>query len=181
MSRVGYKPIPVPDGVKIDIASDRLVVTGSKGELTTPVPPGISFEIDDAVLQAKRADDAKQTRAFHGLARALAYNAVVGVSEGFKRELEIQGIGYRAAMTGRTLNMQLGFSHPVVFPVPDGLEISTPEQTKIVIEGIDKQQVGEIAAQIRRIRPPDAYKGKGIRYRDEFVRTKVGKAGVTAA
>ncbi len=181
MSRVGYKPIPVPAGVNIDIGRDRIVVTGSKGELTTPVPVGISFEIEDAVLLAKRADDAKQTRAFHGLARALASNAVVGVSEGFKRELEIQGIGYRAAMQGSSLNMQLGFSHPVVFPVPDGLQISTPDQTTIIVEGIDKQQVGEIAAQIRRIRPPDAYKGKGIRYRGEFVRTKVGKAGVTAA
>ncbi len=181
MSRVGYKPIPVPDGVKVDIGSDRLVVTGSKGELTSPVPAGISFEIEGAELLAKRADDAKQTRAFHGLARALAANAVVGVSEGFKRELEIQGIGYRASMQGSTLSMQLGFSHSVEFPVPKDIQISTPEQTKIVVEGIDKQRVGEIAAQIRRYRPPDAYKGKGIRYRDELVRTKVGKAGVTAA
>ncbi len=180
MSRVGYKPIPVPDGVKIDIGSDEIVVTGSKGELTSPVPAGISFEIEGSELLAKRADDNKQTRAFHGLARALASNAVVGVSEGFTRELEIQGIGYRASMQGKNLNMQLGFSHPVVFAAPNDVKISTPEQTKIVIEGIDKQRVGEIAAQIRRVRPPDAYKGKGIRYRDEFVRTKVGKAGVTA-
>jgi large subunit ribosomal protein L6 len=180
MSRVGYKPIPVPDGVKVDIGSEQLVVTGSKGEMTSPVPAGISFEIEGAELVVKRADDAKTTRALHGLARALASNAVVGVSEGFKRELEIQGIGYRAAVKGSTLSMQLGFSHSVEFPVPKDVQISTPEQTKIVVEGIDKQRVGEIAAQIRRVRPPDAYKGKGIRYRDELVRTKVGKAGVAA-
>ena len=124
--------------------------------------------------------EAKQTRAYHGLARALAANAITGVSEGFTRELHIQGVGYRAAMQGKTLNMSLGFSHPVEFAVPEGLAISTPEQTKIVIEGIDKQLVGETAAQIRRIRPPDAYKGKGIRYSDEIVRTKVGKSGVGA-
>jgi large subunit ribosomal protein L6 len=180
MSRVGYKPISVPDGVKIDIGSEQLVVTGSKGEMTSPVPAGISFEIEGAELVVKRADDAKTTRALHGLARALASNAVVGVSEGFKRELEIQGIGYRAAVKGSTLSMLLGFSHSVEFPVPKDVQISTPEQTKIVVEGIDKQRVGEIAAQIRRVRPPDAYKGKGIRYRDELVRTKVGKAGVAA-
>ena len=116
-----------------------------------------------------------------GLARALAYNAVVGVTEGFKRELEIHGIGYRAQMKGKTLSMQLSFSHPVDFPVPEGLNISTPDQTHIVIEGNDKQQVGEIAAQIRRFRPPDAYKGKGIRYSDELVRTKVGKSGTVGA
>ena len=181
MSRVGHKPIRVPDGVKIDIGSEQLVVTGSRGELTSPVPNGITFQIEGAELIAKRTDDVKQTRAFHGLARALAANAVIGVSEGFKRELEIQGIGYRASMEGSDLKLQLGFSHPVVFPAPSDVKISTPEQTKIVVEGIDKQRVGEIAAQIRRFRPPDAYKGKGIRYRDEFVRTKVGKANVTAA
>ena len=180
MSRVGKLPIPMPDGVSVEINSDHLVVKGKKGELTTPVPEGISFELDNGVLVAARASEAKQTRAYHGLARALAANAIAGVSEGFTRELHIQGVGYRAAMQGKTLNMSLGFSHPVEFPAPDGVAISTPEQTKILIEGIDKQLVGETAAQIRRIRPPDAYKGKGIRYSDEIVRTKVGKSGVGA-
>ena len=181
MSRVGKNPIPLPDGVSVDIKSDHLVVKGKKGELTTPIPEGISFSVEDSTLAAQRANEAKATRAFHGLARALAANAVHGVSEGFSRQLEIHGIGYRAAMQGKSLNMQLGFSHPVLFPVPDGVRISTPDQTKIVIEGIDKQLVGETAARIRRIRPPDAYKGKGIRYSDEIVRTKVGKSGVVSA
>jgi len=162
----------MPDGVSVEISSDHLVVKGKKGELTTPVPEGISFELEDGKLVATRASEAKQTRAYHGLARALAANAVAGVTEGFTRELHIQGVGYRAAMQGKTLNMSLGFSHPVEFPVPEGVAISTPDQTKILI--------GETAAQIRRIRPPDAYKGKGIRYSDEIVRTKVGKSGVGA-
>ncbi len=181
MSRVGLKPIPLPDGVSVDIKDDHLVVKGGKGELTTPVPEGISFAVQDGTLSASRANDARQSRAYHGLARALAANAIRGVSEGFKRELEVHGIGYRAQAQGKMLNMQLGFSHPVEFAVPEGLTITTPDQTKIVIEGIDKQLVGEAAAQIRRLRPPDAYKGKGIRYSDEVVRTKVGKSGVAAA
>lgn len=180
MSRIGKLPIPVPDGVTVDIKSGHLVVKGSKGELTTPVPRGISFEMSEGELVASRASEAKQVRALHGLARALAANAVHGVSQGFSRELQITGIGYRAAMSGNKLTMQLGFSHPVEFPVPDGLTISTPEPTRIVIEGSDKQLVGETAAKIRRLRPPDAYKGKGIRYSDEIVRTKVGKSGVGA-
>lgn len=180
MSRVGKSPIPLPDGVTVKIGDDQITVKGKKGELTSPVPVGISFAVEDSTLVAKRADEAKQTRALHGLARALAANAVTGVSAGFTRTLEIHGIGYRAAAQGNSLNMQLGFSHPVEFAVPKGLQISTPNQTTIVIEGIDKQLVGETAAQIRRIRKPDAYKGKGIRYSDEVVRTKVGKSGTVA-
>ncbi len=181
MSRVGKNPIALPDGVSVDVRADALVIKGGKGELTTPVPPGISFAVEDNSLTADRANEEKQTRAYHGLARALAANAVIGVSAGFKRELEIHGVGYRAAMQGKKLTLQLGFSHPVEFPVPDGIQITTPDQTHIVIEGIDKQLVGETAAQIRRLRPPDAYKGKGVRYSDEIVRTKVGKTGVGAA
>ena len=180
MSRIGNAPIPLPDGVTVEIKDDHLVVKGKKGELTSPIPEGIGFTLEDGTLTASRSSEAKQVRAYHGLARALAANAVQGVSEGFTRELEIQGVGYRASMQGKTLNMSLGFSHPVEFPTPDGVQISTPEQTKIVIEGADKQLVGETAAQIRRVRPPDAYKGKGIRYSDELVRTKVGKSGVSA-
>jgi large subunit ribosomal protein L6 len=177
MSRVGKDPITLPDGVQVDIGGDALVVKGPKGELTTPIPEGISMKIDDGVLVAERSDEAKQTRAYHGLARALAANAVEGVSRGFEKRLEIQGIGYRAKMEGRSLVLQVGYSHPVEFEVPEGIEIAVPDPTKIVVSGIDKQCVGEIAARIRRVRPPDAYKGKGIRYEGEFVRLKVGKAG----
>jgi len=180
MSRVGKSPIPLPAGVSVDIQEGRVVVKGSKGELTAPVPAGVSLQLQDNELLVSRASDDKPTRALHGLVRALTANAVHGVSQGFTRELQIQGIGYRAAAQGKTLNLQLGFSHPVAFPVPEGISISTPEPTKIIIEGIDKQLVGETAARIRRIRPPDAYKGKGIRYSDEVVRTKVGKSGAGA-
>jgi large subunit ribosomal protein L6 len=178
MSRIGRSPITLPDGVTVDIQSDQLLVKGPKGELVSAVPQGISFELEEGTLVAKRANEEKRTRGFHGLARALAYNAVLGVTVGFKRELEIQGVGYRAQMKGKTLAMQLGFSHGIDFAVPAGITVTTPDQTHIVIEGNDKQQVGEVAAQIRRFRPPDAYKGKGIRYSDEIVRTKVGKSGV---
>lgn len=164
----------------MQIGQDQLLVKGAKGEMSSPVPDGISFKLDDSVLVARRADEAKQTRAFHGLARALAANAVRGVSDGFRRELHIHGIGYRAAVQGKTLTLQLGYSHPVEFPVPEGVNVTTPDPTKIIIEGIDKQLVGETAARIRRLRSPDAYKGKGIRYSDEIVRTKVGKSGVGA-
>ena len=179
MSRIGKNPITLPDGVSVDIQSDHLRVKGPKGELTSAIPDGISFELEEGVLVARRANEEKRTRGFHGLARALAHNAVQGVTVGFKRELEIHGVGYRAQMKGKTLSMQLGFSHGVDFAIPEGLTVTTPDQTHIVVEGNDKQQVGEIAAQIRRFRPPDAYKGKGIRYSDEIVRTKVGKSGVS--
>lgn len=180
MSRVGNLPISLPDGVTVDIQENRLRIKGAKGELTTPVPAGIRFELGDDGLVARRDSDVKQVRALHGLARSLAANAVHGVSQGFARELQITGIGYRAAMQGSTLTMQLGFSHPVDFAVPEGITISVPEPTRIVVEGSDKQLVGETAAKIRSLRPPDAYKGKGIRYSDEIVHTKVGKSGVGA-
>lgn len=180
MSRIGLKPIQIPDDVSVKIEKDRLTIAGPKGELNTPVPRGISFTSEDGVLRAERADDNKQTRALHGLARALAANAVHGVREGYSIDLVIEGIGYRAKMAGNDLVLQVGFSHPVEFPVPEGLSVEVQDQTRIAVKGIDKQQVGEIAAQIRRIRPPDVYKGKGIRYADEVVHKKVGKAGVGA-
>lgn len=180
MSRVGKSPIPLPAGVSVDIKEDCVVVKGKKGEVTSPLPAGVSMAIDNGEIVVSRAAEDKPTRALHGLARALAANAVHGVSVGFTRELQIQGIGFRAAAQGKNLAMQLGFSHPVNFAVPDGISISTPEPTKIIVEGIDKQLVGETAARIRRIRPPDAYKGKGIRYSDEVVRTKVGKSGASS-
>lgn len=179
MSRIGNQPIPVPDAVQVEVGTRELKIKGPRGELTTPVPEGIRFELQDGELVASRDDDQKRTRSLHGLARSLAANAVAGVTDGFSIDLEIRGIGYRAAVQGKSLNLQLGFSHPVEFAIPAGVEITTPDQTKIHVEGADKQQVGEVAAQLRRIRPPDAYKGKGIRYADEVVHTKVGKAGVS--
>jgi large subunit ribosomal protein L6 len=180
MSRVGLKEISIPDGVSVDVEKDHLKVTGPKGELRTPVPRGITFEQEEGILRAQRSRDDKQTRAFHGLARALAANAIRGVHEGFEIKLAIEGIGYRAKMEGSQLVLQVGFSHPVEFAPPEGITLEVEDQTKITVKGIDKQQVGEIAAQIRRVRPPDAYKGKGIRYADEIVRKKVGKAAVGA-
>lgn len=177
MSRVGKNPIPLPDGVQVEVGTESVLVKGPKGELTSPIPKGISFEVDDGKLLARRANEMKQTRAFHGLARALAASAVEGVSRGFEKHLEIRGIGYRAKMEGRKLTLLVGYSHPVEFDAPEGIDIQVPDQTKIIVSGIDKQSVGEIAARIRRVRPPDRYKGKGIRYRDEIVRLKVGKAG----
>ncbi|MFQ5743157.1 MAG: 50S ribosomal protein L6 [Acidobacteriota bacterium] len=180
MSRVGLKPIEIPDGISVQVEGDRLKITGPKGELSTPVPPGIRFVHEDGILRAERANDNKATRAYHGLARALAANAVHGVHEGYSINLVIEGIGYRARLEGNDLRLQVGFSHPVIFRTPDGISIEVQDQTKISVSGIDKQQVGEVAARIRRTRPPDVYKGKGIRYSDEVVRKKVGKAGVSA-
>jgi len=177
MSRIGLKPIPLPDGVSVRQDADTLHISGPKGELSSPVPPGVSLVQEDGVVRFERANDQKQTRAYHGLARALAANAVEGVYQGFQRNLLIEGIGYRAKMEGASLVLQLGFSHPVDFPVPEGIEISVESQTKISIKGIDKQQVGETAAQIRRFRPPEPYKGKGIRYEGEIIKKKVGKSG----
>lgn len=178
MSRVGLKEISIPDGVSVQVEKDHLKITGPKGELSTPVPRGIRFEQEEGVLRAQRAREDKQTRALHGLARALAANAVRGVNEGYEIKLAIHGIGYRAKMEGDHLILQVGFSHPVDFAPPEGISLEVADQTSIKVIGIDKQQVGEIAAQIRRVRPPDAYKGKGIRYADEVVRKKVGKANV---
>ena len=180
MSRIGLMPITLPEGVSIQRKGDALKISGPKGKLDSPVPTGITMIEEERSLRFERANNEKQTRAYHGLARALAANAVQGVHEGFQRDLLIQGIGYRAKMEGKRLVLQLGFSHPVNFPIPEGIEINVEDQTKIFIRGIDKQQVGEIAAQIRRFRPPDPYKGKGVRYADEIVRKKVGKAGVSA-
>ena len=179
MSRIGLKPIPLPDGVAIKQDGSELHISGPKGELITPVPPGVSMVQEDGTVRFERADDKKQTRAYHGLTRALAANAVQGVHEGFERRLSIEGIGYRARMEGGELVLQVGFSHHVHFRIPPGIEVDVEEQTKISVKGIDKQQVGEIAAQIRGVRPPDVYKGKGIRYEGEVVRKKVGKAGVS--
>ena len=179
MSRVGRKVIAVPQGVKVQVSPKALEVQGPKGKLQTPVPPGISFSLEGAELTCKRSNDERQQRAFHGLARALAQNAVKGVTEGFSKELDIVGVGYKAAVEGTKVVFALGYSHPVEFKIPDGIKIAVDKQTRIVISGIDRQQVGQVAAEIRGLRKPDPYKQKGIRYVGEILKKKAGKAGAT--
>ncbi len=174
MSRVGKKPIPLPAGVKVQIG-EELVVEGPKGKLTVPVPAGIRIEKNDGTLEVKR--DGDQYAALHGLTRALAANAVTGVSQGFTRELDIVGIGYRAEAKGNVLVFSLGYSHPIEFLMPPGVDCKVDKNTHIVLSGIDKQLLGQVAANIRSLRPPEPYKQKGIRYTGEVLRKKVGKTG----
>jgi large subunit ribosomal protein L6 len=177
MSRIGKKPISVPDKVKVDIKPDTVVVTGPKGTVTNPVPPGIKWEQKDKQLVAVRQDDSGPQRAYHGLARALVANAVRGVTEGFSRELEIVGVGYRAEQKKKSVVFTLGFSHPIEYPIPPGINITVDKQTRLVITGVDRQQVGQTAANIRSLKKPDPYKNKGIRYVGEVLKKKAGKAG----
>ena len=177
MSRVGRKVIPVPKDVKVQIGSDLLQVQGPKGKLTSPVPAGISFKLENGELTASREGDEPRQRALHGLARALAGNAVKGVTEGFSKELDIVGVGYKAAVEGDKLVFALGYSHPVVFDIPTGIEIAIDKQTHIVVIGADRQVVGQVAANIRQMRRPDPYKQKGVRYTGEVLKKKVGKTG----
>ena len=177
MSRIGKKPIPVPDKVKVEIKPETVVVTGPKGSVTNPIPPGIRFEQKDKQVLAVRKDDSGAQRAFHGLARALVANAVKGVTEGFSKELEIVGVGYRAEQRKNSVVFTLGYSHPIEYPIPPGINITVDKQTKLVITGVDRQQVGQIAANIRSLRKPDPYKNKGIRYAGERLKKKAGKAG----
>jgi large subunit ribosomal protein L6 len=178
MSRIGNKPIPLPSGVRIAVAADKIDVQGPKGKMTVAVPHGISFEQKDGVLNVKRATD--DHRAVHGLARALVANAVHGVTQGFKKDMDIVGVGYRAELKGKIVNFALGKSHPIEFPVPEGIQISVDKQTHLVISGADKGQVGQVAADIRSLRPPDPYKQKGIRITGERLKKKAGKAGAKA-
>lgn len=175
MSRIGQKPIPVPSGVKVQIHDHAIDVQGPKGKMSVPMPRGIKFQTKDGILTALR--DTEDHRALHGLARALVANAVHGVTEGFKRDLDIVGVGYRAEVKGKNLVLALGFSHPVEFPIPEGIQISVEKQTHMVVSGADKGQVGQVAANLRRLRPPDPYKQKGIRISGERLKKKAGKAG----
>jgi len=181
MSRVGKKPITLPSGVKVKVSETELEVQGPKGKLSTPVPPGIAFSLDGTELVCTRTNDERQQRAWHGLARALAQNAVKGVTEGFTRDLDIVGVGYRAQVEGKKVVFSLGFSHPVEFAVPEGIKITIEKQTRVTVSGIDRQQVGQVAAEIRRLRRPDPYKQKGIRYVGEVLKKKAGKAGATGS
>jgi large subunit ribosomal protein L6 len=177
MSRIGRNPLPLPKGVEVSLeAGGRSVrVKGPKGQLTVPLSPRITMENQDGTLVFTRPSDHRDDRAQHGLARSLVANAVQGVAEGFAKKLEIQGVGYRCAMKGSSLELMLGFSHPVVIDPPEGITIQAPEPTKIEVSGIDKQLVGQVAANIRAVRPPDSYHGKGVRYAGERVRLKAGK------
>jgi large subunit ribosomal protein L6 len=174
MSRIGKKPIPLPGGVKV-LVGEQLEVQGPKGKLTVPLPAGISVEQGNGVLEIKRASD--QHAALHGLTRALAANAVQGVSAGFTRELDIVGIGYRADVKGRIATFTLGYSHPIEFLLPEGVDLRIDKQTHLVLTGHDRQMLGQVAANIRALRKPDPYKNKGIRYTGEALRKKVGKTG----
>jgi large subunit ribosomal protein L6 len=175
MSRIGNKIITVPSGVKIQLKDDAVEVQGPKGKMSVKVPKGISFEQKDGTLVAKR--DSDERRALHGLARALVANAVTGVTQGFKRELDIVGVGYRAEVKGKNLVLALGYSHPVEFPIPEGIQIAVDKQTHMTVSGADKNQVGQVAANLRALRPPDPYKQKGIRITGERLTKKAGKAG----
>ena len=176
MSRVGKVPISIPKDVKITLTDSILKVVGPKGQLNHRIPLEIAVSIEPEQLMVKRPDDHRTTRSLHGLTRVLVANMITGVTQGFEKKLEIQGIGYRADLQGKTLRLTLGFSHPVLFPLPEGIKVEVDRQTSITIKGIDKQQVGSVAAKIRSFKPPDPYKGKGIRYANEYVRLKVGKA-----
>ena len=185
MSRVGKKPITIPSGVTVTINDSQLEVKGPKGTLKTPIPAGVSFKQEEGSLVAERASN--DQAAFHGLARALANNAVVGVTEGFTRDMDIVGVGYKAEVQGKKLMFSLGYSHPIEYPLPDGIDAKTERvntktsinqyQTTITLSGIDKQLLGQVAAELNRLRKPDAYKGKGVRYADRLYKLKPGKTG----
>jgi large subunit ribosomal protein L6 len=178
MSRIGKAPISVPNGVDVKLQGDSLTVKGPKGELSHTIPETISVSTEDGTVTVARANDERQVRALHGLTRSLIDNMVTGVTQGFHKDLDIVGVGYRATAKGKnSLELNLGFSHPVVVEAPDGIEFVVPQPTRVEVHGIDKQLVGQVAANIRAWRKPEPYKGKGVRYVDERVRRKAGKAG----
>jgi large subunit ribosomal protein L6 len=180
MSRIGNLPVKLPSGVTAELKGTEMSVKGPKGLLSRPMPTHVTFEVDAETVRVSRVNDSKPARERHGLARSLIQNMVTGVSEGFIRELEIVGVGYRARVSGGTLNMSLGYSHPIEFPIPSGIDIKV-QRTEITVSGIDKEVVGQTAALIRGFRKPDAYKGKGVRYKGERIRLKAGKSGATGA
>jgi large subunit ribosomal protein L6 len=175
MSRIGKQPIELPAGVNVAISPGRVQVNGPLGELSQTVPQRMQIEQDVGTIVVKRPTERGDDRALHGLTRSLVANMVEGVTKGFEKRLELQGVGYRASLRGTDLELNVGFSHPVVIRPPQGISFEVPEATSVLVKGIDKQQVGEIAAQVRKVRPPEPYKGKGIRYEGEYVRRKVGK------
>ena len=180
MSRIGKAPVPIPDGVSVDRVGDEIRVKGPKGVLSERMPAAIKIEIEGSQVVFSRSDDRRESRALHGLARALVSNMVAGVIQAFVKELEIQGVGYRAEANAKTLTLTVGFSNPVAMAIPDGIKVSVDRNVIVRIEGISRQKVGQFAAEVRSVRPPEPYKGKGIRYLGERVRRKVGKAGTAA-
>lgn len=177
MSRVGNAPIKVPGNVELKVVGTEIVVKGSQGELKAPLPAGIILEQNDGEVQLKRENESRETRAMHGTARSLLNNCIHGVSEGWKKRLELVGVGYRAQMKGKELVLSLGYSHDIHFKMPDSVKAAVTDQTKIDLESIDKQKLGQVAAEIRSFRPPEPYKAKGVRYENEHIRRKAGKAG----
>ena len=177
MSRIGKKIIPIPKGVKIDVQPGAVEVQGPKGKLRQPLPEGIGFQVNGDHLQATTLREDPELGKFHGLARSLVANAVLGVTEGFKKELDIVGVGYRAELKGKQVHFALGYSHPVVFDVPAGIEVAIEKQTHIIVTGVDRQLVGQVAANLRSLRKPDPYQQKGVRYTGEVLKKKVGKTG----
>jgi len=175
VSRIGKVPIPIPKEVKVKLTDSILGVVGPKGQLTHQIPSEIQISIEPEQIVVKRPDDHRTTRSLHGLTRVLIANMITGVRQGFEKKLEIRGIGYRADLQGNILRLTLGFSHPVLFPLPEGIKVEVERQTTVTVRGIDKQQVGSVAAKIRSFKPPDPYKGKGIRYSNEYIKLKVGK------
>jgi large subunit ribosomal protein L6 len=177
MSRIGKKPITIPKGVTIKVDGSDVDVKGPKGQMKQALPPGVTAAIEDGTLVTKKISDDKQLDKFHGLARSLVNNAVLGVTEGWKRELDIVGVGYRAEMKGQQVHLALGYSHPVVFDIPKGIEVAIEKQTHITVTGVDRQLVGQVAANLRRLRKPDPYQQKGVRYTGEVLKKKAGKTG----
>ncbi len=178
MSRIGKLPVEIPRGVKVSISDSLVSVEGPKGKLSQTLKPEVSVSVEGNLVHVSRSNDSKQARAYHGLFRKLLFNMVTGVSTGFSKTLIVNGVGYRAEVKGRNLILNLGFSNPVEYYIPDGLTIICDGPNKIIVSGIDRQKVGQVCAEIRSIRPPEPYKGKGIKYENEYVRRKVGKAGV---
>jgi large subunit ribosomal protein L6 len=177
MSRIGKKPITIPKGVTVNVVDGAVEVQGPKGKMRQPFPAGINFELGDSALHAKRSTEDPDLAKYHGLARSLIANAVQGVTEGFKKELDIVGVGYRAELKGKQVIFALGYSHAVVFDIPTGIDVAIDKQTHITVTGVDRQLVGQVAANIRRLREPDPYKQKGVRYTGEVLKKKAGKTG----
>ena len=177
MSRIGRLPVPVVAGVQVAVQGRTVSVTGPKGTLRQELPAGISAAVEDGRILVTRADDSKPRRALHGLTRALLGNAVTGVTKGFSKDLEINGVGYRAQLAGKAVSFTLGYTHPIEFPIPEGIQIVVEKQTKLTVSGVDRQQVGQVAADMRSLRRPDPYKGKGVRYANEILKLKPGKTG----
>ena len=181
MSRIGKLPIAIPQGVKTNVTSERVAVEGPKGKLEMSFDPAVEVTLDGGRLVVKRRDDSRRTRGLHGMTRKLIANMVTGVTQGFNRVLEINGVGYRAEVKGNALHLTLGFSHPILFQLPKGISAKVEKQTVITLEGSDKQLLGEVAAMIRELRPPEPYKGKGVKYAEETIRRKAGKAAGAAS